>query len=405
MMGKPLSGIKVVDFSMYVAGPTAGRMMGEWGADVIKVEPLTGDNNRPAGRMMGMPIDDRNNPHNEMFNANKRSLALNMKSEAGRAVMEKLLSEANIFLTSFRTKALGKMGLDYDAVSQRHPHLIWCQVTGFGTQGPQASNPGFDTVAFWARSGAMGDLPEKDTAPIPPLIAFGDLLTSETLCAGACAALYQQAKTGRGEKVMVSLYSNALWALGVGVQSTQYGDEYPKSRKNAVSPMSNSYCCKDGVWIFMCVIDHERYYNAVMKAIEREDLIDHPVYSDLSTCKLVAPEFIRILEDGFSKWDHNEMHERLTKADVAHSLIHKIKDAIHDEQALANHYVYPYTMRDGSSCIGVAPPIKFGKVEAPEHRLAPLIGEHSVEILRQYGYTEAEIQRLIEEHVVGVYPG
>lgn len=276
MMHKPLLGVKIVDLSMYVAGPAAARMMGEWGADVIKVEPLKGDNNRPAGRMMGMPIDDSNNPHNEVFNANKRSLALDLKQSEGKAILERLLSESNVFLTNFRTRALEKLGLDYESVSARHPHIIWCQVTGFGTEGPQANDPGFDTVAFWARSGAMGDLPEKDTAPIPPLIAFGDMLTSETVCAGVGAALYQQARTGRGEKVMVSLYSNAIWALGVGVQSTQYGDEYPKTRKNAVSPLVNSYRCADGVWIYMCVIDHERYYNAVMRAIDREDLVDHP---------------------------------------------------------------------------------------------------------------------------------
>ena len=152
MMHKPLLGVKIVDLSMYVAGPAAARMMGEWGADVIKVEPLKGDNNRPAGRMMGMPIDDSNNPHNEVFNANKRSLALDLKQSEGKAILERLLSESNVFLTNFRTRALEKLGLDYESVSARHPHIIWCQVTGFGTEGPQANDPGFDTVAFWART-------------------------------------------------------------------------------------------------------------------------------------------------------------------------------------------------------------------------------------------------------------
>ena len=364
MMHKPLLGVKIVDLSMYVAGPAAARMMGEWGADVIKVEPLKGDNNRPAGRMMGMPIDDSNNPHNEVFNANKRSLALDLKQSEGKASLERLLSESNVFLTNFRTRALEKLGLDYESVSARHPHIIWCQVTGFGTEGPQANDPGFDTVAFWARSGAMGDLPEKDTAPIPPLIAFGDMLTSETVCAGVGAALYQQARTGRGEKVMVSLYSNA---------------------------------------IYMCVIDHERYYNAVMRAIDREDLVDHPLYSDLAACKPVTPELIRVIEEGFQRYDHQEMHRRLTEADVAHSYIDKIKDIIHDAQALENHYVYPYTMRDGSTCIGPATPIKFGTVEDPEHRLSPLVGEHTVEILLEYGYSREEIDALLARKVVGVY--
>lgn len=202
---------------------------------------------------------------------------------------------------------------------------------------------------------------------------------------------------------MVSLYSNAIWALGVGVQSTQYGDEYPKTRKNAVSPLVNSYRCADGVWIYMCVIDHERYYNAVMRAIDREDLVDHPLYSDLAACKPVTPELIRVIEEGFQRYDHQEMHRRLTEADVAHSYIDKIKDIIHDAQALENHYVYPYTMRDGSTCIGPATPIKFGTVEDPEHRLSPLVGEHTVEILLEYGYSREEIDALLARKVVGVY--
>ena len=151
------------------------------------------------------------------------------------------------------------------------------------------------------------------------------MLTSETVCAGVGAALYQQARTGRGEKVMVSLYSNAIWALGVGVQSTQYGDEYPKTGKMQFPPLVNSYRCADGVWIYMCVIDHERYYNAVMRAIDREDLVDHPLYSDLAACKPVTPELIRVIEEGFQRYDHQEMHRRLTEADVAPPILTRSK--------------------------------------------------------------------------------
>ena len=400
---KPLEGVKVVDLTTYLAAPTTVRVLGEWGADCIKIESHKGDPARTQGAVFNMPFTDDENLAFDVANLNKKFITLNLKTEKGMEVCYKLLEEADVFVTNTRTKSLVKLGLDYESVSARHPHIIWCQVTGFGTEGPQANDPGFDTVAFWARSGAMGDLPEKDTAPIPPLIAFGDMLTSETVCAGVGAALYQQARTGRGEKVMVSLYSNAIWALGVGVQSTQYGDEYPKTRKNAVSPLVNSYRCADGVWIYMCVIDHERYYNAVMRAIDREDLVDHPLYSDLAACKPVTPELIRVIEEGFQRYDHQEMHRRLTEADVAHSYIDKIKDIIHDAQALENHYVYPYTMRDGSTCIGPATPIKFGTVEDPEHRLSPLVGEHTVEILLEYGYSREEIDALLARKVVGVY--
>ena len=275
-MLQPLKGVKVIDLTYFVAGPGAARILADWGADVIKVEPSFGDPGRGTGATMSCPIEKDCNPFYTAYNANKRGLSLNLKSEEGKAVLDKLLETADVFVSSYRTGALKRLGLDYDSLSKKFPHLIWAQINGFGDFGPAKDNAGFDTVAFWARSGAMIDITEKDTSPVNPLIGFGDATTSCSLSGGICAALYQKAKTGRGCKVMISLFAQAIWSESAGMVSTQYGDEYPKTRKNPGSPVMDTFKSSDDKWFYMSILEPDRYNNALFKELGREDLVDHP---------------------------------------------------------------------------------------------------------------------------------
>lgn len=220
-MFKPLEGVKVIDLTYFVAGPGAAKILADWGADVIKVEPSFGDPGRGTGGTMNDPTEKDCNPFYTAYNANKRGLSLNLKAQEGKDILDKLLETADVFITSYRTGALVRLGLDYDTLSKKHPHIIWAQINGFGDFGPAKDNPGFDTVAFWARSGAMIDIAEKNTSPINPPIGFGDATTSCSLSGGICAALYQKQKTGKGCKVMVSLFSQAIWNNSALIVSTQ----------------------------------------------------------------------------------------------------------------------------------------------------------------------------------------
>ncbi|WP_368274089.1 CaiB/BaiF CoA transferase family protein, partial [Intestinimonas butyriciproducens] len=254
-MFKPLDGVKVIDLTYFVAGPGAARILADWGADVIKVEPSFGDPGRGTGATMSCPTVKDCNPFYTAYNANKRGLSLNLKSDEGKAVLYKLLESADVFVSSYRTGALRRLGLDYDSLSKKFPHLIWAQINGFGDFGPAKDNAGFDTVAFWARSGAMIDITEKDTSPVNPLIGFGDATTSCSLSGGICAALYQKAKTGKGCKVMVSLFAQAIWSESAGMVSTQYGDEYPKTRLNPGSPVMDTFKSADDKWFYMSILE------------------------------------------------------------------------------------------------------------------------------------------------------
>lgn len=408
-MFQPLKGVKIVDLTYFVAGPGATKMLADWGADVIKVEPPFGDPGRATGGTMLCPIEKDCNPWYSAYNYNKRGLALNLKTEEGKAILGKILQTANVFVSSYRTQALKKLGLDYETLHSKFPHLIWAQVNGYGDFGPAKDNPGFDVVAFWARSGAMMDFIEKGSSPLNAPIAFGDGTTASTFAGGIAGALYSQAKTGKGCKVMISLYNQALWNNGAIVVSSQYGDIYPKSRKNSTSPLLDSFQCSDGKWIFICILQHERFYPVLMRdVLGRPELADDPRFSTPAAAKEHASELIAIISEEFAKYTRDEMASRLSKADIAYDFIQHVKDTLNDPQALENKYIVPLKNLDGTETKTAMTPVRFSETEpqtvddiAPVFKCqAPGIGQDSISILKEYGYTEEEIQNYIDSGAV-----
>lgn len=408
-MFQPLQGVKIIDLTYFVAGPGATKMLADWGADVIKVEPPFGDPGRTTGATMSCPIEEDCNPWYSAYNYNKRGLSLNLKTDEGKGILKKLLQTANVFVSSYRTQALKKLGLDYKTLHAEFPHLIWAQVNGYGDFGPAKDNPGFDVVAFWARSGAMMDFIEKDTAPLNAPIAFGDGTTATTFAGGIAGALYAQAKTGKGCKVMISLYNQALWNNGAMVVSSQYGDTYPKSRKNATSPLLDSFQCSDGKWIFICILQHERFYPVLMRdVLNRPDLADDPRFNTAAASKKHAPELIAILSEEFAKYPRDEMAKRLSDADIAYDMMQHVKDTLTDPQALENKYIMPIKNLDGTETKTAMTPVRFAESEpvsiedvAPVFRCqAPKVGQDSIAILKECGYTDQEIQSYIQDGIV-----
>lgn len=407
-MFKPLEGVKVIDLTYFVAGPGAARILADWGADVIKVEPSFGDPGRGTGATMSCPIQKDCNPFYTAYNANKRGLSLNLKSEEGKAILDKLLETADVFVSSYRTGALKRLGLDYGTLSKKFPHLIWAQINGFGDFGPAKDNAGFDTVAFWARSGAMIDITEKDTSPVNPLIGFGDATTSCSLSGGICAALYQKAKTGKGCKVMVSLFAQAIWSESAGMVSTQYGDEYPKTRLEPGSPVMDTFKSSDDKWFYMSILEPDRYNNALFKELGREDLVDHPDYATAAACKAHTAQLVEILSAEFAKHTMDDIAAMFARADIAYDRVQHIKEVLDDPQALENMYIVPMANRDGTVTKQPATPIRFATAEpaciediAPTmDRQAPLVGEHSAEILKEHGYSDEEIQKFLDDKVI-----
>ena len=393
-LNKPLEGIRVIDSTFFVAGPSCGKTLAEWGAEVIKVEPPKGD---PV-RIKGLENHDF---YYGNYNANKKGIIIDSKTEEGAKLMDELIATADVFLTSYRTKALVKLGLDYETLSRRYPKLIYAQITGYGDEGPDADLPGFDTAAYWARSGLMSDFVEPGSNIVNPPVGFGDLSAGAVMAGGIGAALYAREKTGKGDKVMLSLYGLSIFCLNYAVTEVQNSGVYPKTRLEPTFPLMNSFKCKDGKWIYMSILDHDRYYPVLMKLIDREDLVDHPVYKTIYKAYTVKKELTQILDEGFLRYTQEEWAQKLTEADIAFSVVRQVKDILTDEQAIENGYLQSLTYRDGTTNQFAAGPVKFGDTTLEPLRNAPrLEGEDTVEIMESLHYSRERIKELADKKVV-----
>lgn len=396
-MNKPLTGIKVVECTFFVAGPSAGMNLADWGAEVIKVEPVYGEPGHRRDEQGNIEVRDE---YFNVYNRKKRGIALNTKDPRGKEILGRILEDADVFLTSYRPSALEKMGLDWDTLHRKYPGLVYAALTGFGDEGPERDNPGFDTVAFWARSGLMQDIIDRGNNVLIPPVAFGDLACGAVLAGAIGTALFNRERTGIADRVSLSLYGLALYSLSYLVFDVQTGGSYPMSRLEPALPMMASFKCRDGKWFYMANVDHEKHYGDLMRLLGREDLIQDERYKSRTAAQKNRTEFIRILDAEFAKYDRDTCLEILRKADIAHSTINHVEDNLKDPQALANSYLLPMYMRDGSTPLVPSTPLRFGSSEMDDMGMGPLLGEDTKEVLMKYGYSDDELDMLAAEKVI-----
>ena len=393
---KLLDGVRIIEMTTYVAAPSAGRLLADWGAEVIKVEATPkGDVTRFVVPLPGMkPVAY------EYHNANKKSICVNLKTEEGLEVMHKLLATADVFMTNTRSKALVKLGMDWESLHEKYPRLIHAQMTGFGETGPMANDAGFDGVCYWALGGAMYASMEKGTAPIIPPSAFGDNNAACTLAGGICAALYKQKCTGEGSKVVASLYSQGLYNMQEPIMSIQVSDQdtYPKSRLEN-TPLNNTYMCGDGKWVMTCCHEYDRYFPLFMKIIGREELVQDPEYNTFAKGNEHSREIIEIIGEGFGKMTRDEVCAKLKELDVPHAILANVPDLLESEQAWENKFLTKFTLHSGQEVIEAETPLKFGGVTEVPRKNAPYLGEQTYEVLEELGYEKSAIDSLIEQGI------
>lgn len=397
-----LKGVKVIDLTSYAAGPAASRLFADWGAEVIKVEPPQGDAMRFFGATIATPIDEEENPVWQIENANKRGIALDLKKPEGREVLYKLFETADAFVTNTRIEALRKLGLDYESLEARFPHLVWGHMSGYGLYGEESARPGFDVVSYWARGGTLTGVAPEGGPPITTPIGMGDHTSSLVLAAGVLAAIIKKKLTGKGEKVSTSLFGSAIWTGALMITSCQegYGDKYPKSRYEPLTPLSNSYQCKDGEWITLTILEYNRYFAPFCKVMGCEELINDERYNNVHNAKQHTEEVCKILEAAFLKKDRAEWAKELAAADMAYETCRHYKDVTKDPQAWANNYLINYTFPNGNTAVLPATPVQFKENVVPTCKSAPKLGEHSAEILAEVGYDKDSIKRMLDEKIV-----
>lgn len=395
----PLKGVKVIDFTIYVAAPAATCIFGYLGADVIKVETPKGDPYRGMGAGFGMPATDDENPLYDTVNGYKKGLSLDLRSEDGKAVMRRLIEQADIFVTNYRDKALQGMGLTYEEVKAINPRIVYGAGYAYGPKGPDADLPGYDSTTFFARSGFAQ---EASYAGAPPALnpsGSGDTVTSMALAVGVMAAYLQAKETGVGSMVSTSLYTSALWALASPIARRHYvprnNNRIGDYRKPGSMALYGDFRLKDGEWVRFCAPTAERYWPNFCRALGLEEYIDDPRFATTKASSAHGPECYALMAEKLEQKTFAEWAPIFEEYDVPGEKIYGVYEAITHPQALANNYAQPVQYPDRVVNFP-APPIQISTLFDPAPRtVAPKIGEHSREVLTQYGFSADEIETLI----------
>lgn len=404
---KPLDGITVVELATFVAAPYATRILADWGANVIKIEPPKGDPMRMMGGLVNMPTDNEHeNPAYDQQNANKKGIVLNLKHPDGMAALHRLLEKADIFVTNNRQEALVRMGLAYEQLSEQYPSLVYGQVSGYGEEGPDKNRPGFDFTAYYARGGISGTLYEKGTSPLLTVAAFGDQQVSLALASGLCAALFNAKRSGKGEKVSVSLYQTALYCMGHLIASSQYGNNsYPRSRLDTANPFQAAYPTKDGRWIQGAVNAYDKEYARICHLVGRDDLAEDERYNTFQKVKDNPRPFIIELDKAFQQKTADEWVAIFDAEDLPFDKEMLWDEILEDPQAWGDHDLckvegYPPHEKLGTTRILVRSPVKFRNMGLPPYEKGPRIGEDTDAVLKEIGFTEEEIRALRDDGAV-----
>ena len=400
---KPLEGVKVVELASFVAAPTAGRMMAEMGADVIRVESTAGDPWRFYGVNCGLPVADEENPLFDLYNLGKRDIQLDTKTPEGMEILLRLLGEADVFITNNRLKSLVRSGLDYDSLKDRFPKLIYGLVTGYGQAGPDVDAPGYDGVAFFSRSGMLADMAEPGGYPASAPGCVGDGATGAALFGGICAALLNRERTGMGDFVETSLFGNAVWLCGTMSAFEQYGYHYPKKRSE-MGALYTFYKCKDGEWLYLAVTQHDRYWKPLAEALNVPELAEDERFKNAALISRNRAQLIPLLEQAFSQFDYDEIAARLRERDIVFDRMRHYRELAADPQAVANGFVKEHIYENGHSFMMAMLPVHMRNMDETGTGRGPQMGEHTDEILKQYGYSEEAILRLKEAKAVKQHP-
>jgi crotonobetainyl-CoA:carnitine CoA-transferase CaiB-like acyl-CoA transferase len=376
---QPLEGVRVVELAHWMAGPAAGGVLCDWGAEVIKVEPAGGEPMRHIWGSMGANADA---PNGAFISANrgKKSIELDLRSDEGLTCLHALLDEADVLLTNLRPGALDRLGLSPAAVEERHARLVFCSLTAYGWGGPDQDEAGYDLAAFFGRTGIAHEITTQGTPPAALLQGLGDTFTAMTAVAGILAALLERQHTGRGRLVEASLMRTGMWALAgeLGVQAMGGHPRPPKPRENSATPLYNSYRSKDGRWFYLVGVQAGRHLPRVLQAIGRPYLLQDERFSSARAISLNRADFIPILDAAFATRTLAEWAEVFRDCDVWWAPVQTPAEVVTDPQARASG---AWIVIDELGAESVDSPIRFGGRSRDRAPRPPRSGEHTAEIL------------------------
>jgi crotonobetainyl-CoA:carnitine CoA-transferase CaiB-like acyl-CoA transferase len=384
-MPGPLEGIRVVELGVWVAGPAAGGILCDWGADVIKIEPPTGDPARTFAKILGGDLPT--NPPFELDNRGKRSVVLDLSTDEGRAKALELIDSADVFLTNIRKSALVRVGLDPDTLLARNERLVYGLVSGFGIEGPDADAAAYDIAAFWSRAGIAWALSRPGEDPPNQRGGMGDHTVGMTGAAMISAALVSRERTGKGQFVTTSLLRQGAYTIGFDVNTyLMWGLQFQGgSRKTMAAPTVNNYVAGDGRRFWIVGLEGERHWPPLARAVGHPEWLEDDRFSTPMSRREHAAELITELDAVFATKPLDEWATRFAEEpDFFWAPINSIEDLVADPQFRAAGGVVEVPDPDGTSTTSmVATPADFLGTPIKHRATAPELGQHTEEVLAE----------------------
>ncbi len=403
MTDKIFENLKVIDVASFIAGPAAATIMADFGAEVIKIEPLAGDGYRGALSGPGYPISDF--PHHwNVDNRTKKGLALDLKSTEGLEIFYRLVKDADVLITNMPSGPRERLKIRYEDLLPLNDRLIYASITAYGESGAESARTGFDSTAFWARSGMMDQVkPSQDSPPARSLPGMGDHPTATALFGAIMVGLYKRERTGEGSMVSTSLMANGLWSNAVLAQAALSGGQmHPHPpREQAGNALNNLYCSSDGRWFHLIMITGEHLWDRFAEVTGHTELLCDPRFETPEKRNDNTQALIQQLDGIFLERDAVQWRELLTQNGFNFGEAHQVEDIKYDQQMRDSGALTPISDPLAGSEWMVDSPIWVAGSEKKTPILAPDIGEHTDEILRSVGFDDNTIRALHKKGVVG----
>jgi crotonobetainyl-CoA:carnitine CoA-transferase CaiB-like acyl-CoA transferase len=397
-MGAPLEGIKVVELASFVAAPAAGALLADMGAEVIKVEVPQGEIYRYSlPRLAGLDCQFSEAPHFQMDNRGKRSLAMDLLMPGALDALRQLIDQSDILLTNMLPHRLEKYGLDAASLRARSPKLIFAAMSGYGPNGPDATTPAFDYTAYWARSGFMDQMREPDAAPSFQRPGIGDHAAALSMVSGILAALRMRDTSGEGQEVSVSLMHIGFYIQGNDAAiALAAGEPPPRHDRSAPrNPLWSHYRVKGDRWVFLVMIESDRYWPRFCEAIGRGDLERDERFDSAVARYQNSAELVGLIEEIFGSRTLDEWSGILDGHGLIWAPTKTLAEAIHDEQARAAGVFQKVDHPTAGTFETVAPPLSLSAFEMRGERPAPALGADGADVLREAGLSEDEVRSIL----------
>ena len=403
MENLPLKGIKVIDAASFIAAPLVSALMSDYGAEVIKIEPLTGDTYREA--VIGGHVWPESDIDWAFIleNRNKRSLSIDLKSKEGQTILNKLILEADVFVTNLPKTPREKLQLTDDIVRTKNPKIIYASLSAYGENGPDSDRTGLDSTAYFARSGLMdwSKTNELDKIPPFPIPGGGDHPTGLSLFTSILLALMNRDKTGLGTTVTTSLLANGIWSNAMLIQAVLSGHKpIDTFHWDTLSAMRNIYTLKDKSLFFILLTNEEKHWQIFLQNLNLKHLNENSKFNTKDKRQTNKMDLKDILQKEFLKYSYDDLRKKLIDTGIVFTKIIKTEDTISDPQTNLNNMFMDITGESIKNLKIISPPLNIENAPRKKSTKAPKLGEHNVEILKELGYTNEEIKVLQNKRII-----